>query len=157
VIRLLKLVTSIVVCQLAGFIGSLFVATNIGTWYTHIRKPFFTPPNWVFGPVWFVLYLLMGIAVYLVWSKGWYERGVKRSMVAFGQQLLLNVLWAVMFFGSRSPFMGLVVIGFLWLAIFYTMENFLKVSTNAGLLLLPYLLWVTFAAFLNLSILVMNA
>ncbi len=155
--EVLKLVASVVVCQLAGIIGSIFTASSVSTWYAALRKPSFTPPGWVFGPVWISLYALMGISAYLVWRNGLSHKAVRIALTLFVAQLVLNALWSAMFFGLRSPLAGLVDISILWVLILLTIFYFLKVSTTAGALLVPYALWVTFAAILNHSIWIMNS
>jgi benzodiazapine receptor len=152
-----KLITSIVICQLAGVIGSIFTRPAIPTWYETLEKPSFTPPNGVFSPVWIILFVLMGIAAFLVWNKGLSDEKVKIALGVFGVQLILNVLWSVMFFGLRSPLAGLIEISILWIAILLTILYFFKVSNMAGILLIPYVLWVSFAAVLNFSIWRLNA
>jgi benzodiazapine receptor len=152
----IKLVVSIVACQCAGAIGSIFTTPAIPTWYAALEKPFFNPPNWLFAPAWITLYLLMGIAAFLVWRKGLGQRGVKAALVVFLVQLVLNALWSVVFFGLKSPLWGVVVILALWVAILLTILRFFKLSTAAGALLLPYILWVSFASVLNVSIWVLN-
>jgi benzodiazapine receptor len=147
-----KLVISLGVCQLAGFIGSIFTRPAISTWYAELQKPRFTPPDYVFGPVWISLYILMGIAAFLIWRKGFHHRVVKRALAIFGVQLVLNALWSFLFFGLRSPLAGLIGIFILGVAIILTVRSFLMVSRPAGLLLSPYFLWVSFATGLNLSI-----
>jgi benzodiazapine receptor len=147
-----KLVISLGVCQLAGFIGSIFTRPAISTWYAELQKPRFTPPDYVFGPVWISLYILMGIAAFLIWRKGFHHRVVKRALAIFGVQLVLNALWSFLFFGLRSPLAGLIGIFILGVAIILTVRSFLMVSRPAGLLLIPYFLWVSFATGLNLSI-----
>jgi tryptophan-rich sensory protein len=147
---------SIAVCELAGVVGSIFTVRKIPTWYAALKKPSFRPPNWLFGPVWTVLYLLMGIAAYLIWQEGSENSAVLNAMVVFGIQLVLNVLWSAVFFGLESPFGGLIVIAALWGAILLTIIRFLPVSVAAGLLLLPYIAWVSFAAVLNVAIYVLN-
>ena len=136
----------------AGLIGSLAVADNFTTWYSTIEKPAFTPPNWVFGPVWTILYVLMGIAAFLVWQKGLGTAAVKVALTWFLVQLVLNVSWAPVFFGLHRIGLALVVITLLWAAIVTTTFYFLRVSRPAAVLLLPYLLWVSFATALNASI-----
>ena len=155
-ITIVKLVVSILVCQLAGFIGSLFTTPNIATWYAGIQKPAFNPPNWIFGPVWITLYVMMGIAAFLIWNKGWNVVGVKMALAIFLVQLILNSFWSIAFFGMHSPLTGFVVIVILWVAILVTMFSFFKMSTVAGWLLVPYILWVSFATVLNWSILILN-
>jgi tryptophan-rich sensory protein len=153
----LKLFASIVACQLAGAIGSVFTASAVLTWYDALKKPSFTPPGWVFGPAWISLYLLMGVAAFMVWSRGLDDSRVRIGLSVFIAQLLLNALWSPLFFGLRSPLAGLVDIVLLWGLIILTMIYFFKVSTAAGILLVPYILWVSFAAVLNFSILALNS
>ncbi|MBN1455900.1 MAG: tryptophan-rich sensory protein [Methanomicrobia archaeon] len=153
---LIKLIVSILVCQLAGLIGSFATSASVQTWYPTLNKPFFTPPSWVFAPVWITLYLLMGVAAYLVWRQGLDEPLVRRGLAIFGIQLILNTLWSIAFFGLRSPLAGLVVIVLLWLAILLTILTFSKISKPAAILLIPYILWVSLAALLNAAILVLN-
>lgn len=155
-INWLKLVASILVCFLAAGIGGYFTAQSIPTWYAALEKPSFSPPNWVFGPVWTLLYLLMGISAYLVWERGLGARGVKKALGVFGLQLVLNALWSIAFFGMRSPIAGFAVIVALWATILFTILEFRKVDKMAWWLLAPYILWVSFAAFLNFSIVMLN-
>jgi benzodiazapine receptor len=110
---ILKLVTSIVLCQLAGFIGSVFTTPTIPTWYKTLNKPFFTPPNWIFSPVWISLFILMGISLFFVWRRANHPQ-FKPALIFFFVQLILNILWSVAFFGLRSPLLGLIDIGLLW-------------------------------------------
>lgn len=143
------LISSIVLCELAGIVGSVFTFPSIDSWYSKLLKPSFSPPNWVFAPVWVLLYLLMGVSAYLVWEKGIKKKNVKDSLEVFGLQLVLNTLWSLVFFGLQSPFYGLIEIVLLWVAILATMVKFHKISKTATLLLLPYILWVSFAMILN--------
>lgn len=156
IINILKLVASIILCQLAGIVGSLATIPSIPTWYASLKKPFFTPPNWIFGPVWTGLYALMGISLFMVWQRRADHPQVKTAFIFFFLQLILNPIWSVAFFGLRLPLLGLIDIILLWIAILLTIQNFFKVSKMAGLLLLPYLLWVSFAALLNFSLWVLN-
>jgi len=151
-----KLIISIVICQLAGFIGSFFTRPAIPTWYAALKKPAITPPNWVFSPVWISLFTLMGISLFLVWRKGFQQPQVKIAVAIFAIQLIFNILWSVAFFGFKSPLAGLIVIVILWAAILMTILNFLKISRAAGILLMPYILWVSFAAVLNLLLFLLN-
>ncbi|MEO0113915.1 MAG: TspO/MBR family protein [candidate division WOR-3 bacterium] len=148
-ITILKLVGSIIICQLAGVIGSIFTTRSIPTWYASLKKPIFNPPNWLFGPVWTGLFLLMGIAVFLVWQKGMSFPQLKPALIVFGIQLVFNILWSILFFGLRSPFIAFIEIIILWVLILVTVLFFYPISKTAGLLLFPYLLWVSFAAILN--------
>jgi benzodiazapine receptor len=151
-----KLVVSIVACLAAGAIGSIFTRSAIPTWYVTLEKPFFNPPNWLFAPVWTLLYVLMGIAAFLVWRRGLESRQVRIALIVFLIQLVLNALWSVAFFGLESPLYGLIVIVVLWVAILFTVLRFFSISFVASVLLWPYLLWVTFAAVLNESIWLLN-
>jgi benzodiazapine receptor len=155
--EILKLTVSILVCQLAGIIGAFFTTPAIPTWYAALNKPPFTPPNWVFGPVWTTLYFLMGIAVFLIWRQGFHTPQVRTALLIFGLQLLLNVIWSLAFFGLRSPTAGVMVIVFLWTTILWTMWKFYPLSWPAAILLTPYILWVSYAAVLNISIMVLNS
>ena len=154
-IDILKLVTSVILCQIAGFLGSLFTTPAIPTWYQTLNKPFFTPPNWVFSPVWICLFVLMGISLFFVWRRPDHPQ-FKPALIFFFVQLILNVLWSIAFFGLRSPFLGLVDIVALWIAILLTIQYSFKVSKFAGVLLIPYLLWVGFASLLNFSLWILN-
>jgi benzodiazapine receptor len=154
--EVLLLLTSVLVCQLAGFIGSLATTPNIPTWYATLTKPSFTPPNWIFFPVWVSLYLLMGISAYLVWRRGWRAKGTRSALLLFLIQLILNAFWSFAFFGLHSPLFGGVIIVLLWLAILATVVVFFRRSLPAGILLLPYILWVSFAGMLNWAIFMLN-
>ena len=152
---ILKLVASVILCQIAGFLGSLFTTPAIPTWYATLRKPFFTPPNWIFSPVWISLFILMGISLFFVWQRQGHPQ-FKKALIFFFVQLILNILWSFVFFGLRLPFLGLMDIVLLWIAILLTIQTFLKVSSFAGVLLIPYLLWVGFATLLNFSLWILN-
>lgn len=147
-----KLIISIFICLFAGFIGSLFTMPAIPTWYATLQKPSFAPPNWVFFPIWTSLFIMMGISLFLVWQKGCEDKKVKTALYLFTGQLILNALWSVAFFGLRSSLLGLMEIIFLWIAILATILSFMKLSRTAAYLLIPYILWVSFAAFVNFSI-----
>jgi len=151
-----RLIISVVLCQAAGIVGSLFTTPAINSWYAGLMRPAFAPPNWVFAPVWISLYLLMGISFFIVWNVGLEKGAVRKSIIIFGIQLLLNALWSYLFFGLRSPLMGFIEIVAMWLMILLTMLSFFKISRKAGLLLVPYLAWVSIASYLNYSILVLN-
>jgi tryptophan-rich sensory protein len=154
--RIDRLIISIAICQLAGLFGAIFSYPSIPTWYTVLQKPIFIPPSWVFTPVWILLYLLMGIALYLVWDKGLESEAVRAGLLVFGVQLILNVLWSILFFGFKVPLYAFVEIVILWGAILATILKFNRVSRLAAWLLAPYVVWVTFAAFLNFSIYWLN-
>ena len=145
------LVVCLALCFGAAAIGSLFTGPAVSTWYQQIRRPSYAPPNWLFGPIWTALYAMMAIAAWLVWRKGdAASRTLPLSL--FAVQLALNTAWSPIFFGLRSFGGALVAIVALWLAILATLVAFLRVSVPAGVLLVPYLGWVSFAAVLNFSI-----
>ncbi len=150
------LIAAIVIVELIGNIGTLFTLPAIGTWYAGLVKPAFNPPNWVFAPVWTVLFALIGIALYLVWEARKKNKRARVALQAFDLQLALNVFWSFLFFGLHSPLYGLVDIVLLFLAILLTIAEFRRVSRSAAYLLIPYLLWVAFATLLNFSIWMLN-
>ena len=154
--NIVKLVISIVICQLAGVIGSVFTAKSVSTWYPALNKPVFTPPSWLFGPVWITLYALMGISLFLVWRGGLETSNARTAVGIFAIQLVLNAAWSLAFFGARSPLAGLIVILLLLAAIVLTIVRFYSISVPAGVLLVPYMVWVAFATVLNASIYVLN-
>jgi len=150
---IIRLVVACGVSLAAGVAGSLAVGgQGFTSWYATIQKPGFTPPGWVFGPVWTVLYLLMGVAAFLVWQRGLGSRIVRIALVWFLVQLALNAAWSPVFFGLHRIEPALVVIVLLWVAIVITMYHFFRLSRPAGMLLVPYLVWVSFATVLNASI-----
>jgi tryptophan-rich sensory protein len=149
----LRLIVSIGVSQLAGLIGSFFTRTELqSTWYTTLQKPSFQPPGWLFGPVWITLYTLMGIAAFLVWRKGLESKKVQLALLIFLVQLVLNTLWSILFFGMHWPLGGLFDIILLWFAILLMIFTFKDISKPAAILLIPYILWVTFALVLNFEL-----
>ena len=152
----LRLLLSIAACLLIGFLGSLVTTPSVSTWFSTINKPSFSPPNWLFAPVWTILYILMGISAYLVWNKGLEKKGVREALIIFGVQLVFNFLWSFIFFGLHQPLLAFLEIIILWLLILQTFLKFRKISSLAGYFLLPYLIWVTFAAFLNFTIARLN-
>lgn len=152
----LKLVVAVVVTQLAGIIGSLFTFSAIPTWYATLTKPELNPPSWIFGPVWTALYLLMGVSAFLIWQKGWARKDVKIALSVYGVQLVLNALWSIVFFGMQNPGLALVNIVLLFVSIVATMVLFYKISRPALYLLIPYILWVSFASYLNYAIYALN-
>lgn len=156
-IEFLKLIISILICHSAGFIGTVFTSSAIPTWYDSLKKPPFSPPNWIFGPVWTILYTLMGISAYLVWRQGINDSQIKTALIIFGVQLFLNALWSPIFFGFKAMFAALIVIIIMWIAILLTILTFFKISTVAAVLLIPYILWVSFATILNFSLWMLNS
>jgi translocator protein len=149
-----KLPLSIIACVLLGSLGSLATVTSIGSWYAGLVKPSFNPPNWIFGPVWTSLFIMMGIAFYLVWTSASEEKG--KAMKLFALQFGFNILWSFIFFGLKAPWLGLIEMIMLWVFILVTTFEFYKINRSAGNLMLPYLLWVSFAAVLNGYIAVLN-
>jgi translocator protein len=151
-----KLVGSVLLCEAVGAIGSIYTYDydSVRDWYPKLEKPSYTPPSWVFAPVWTLLYAMMGLSLYLASQRHTEEDGSvwRASRVLFGTQLALNALWSYVFFGRRAPGWALLEILFLWVAITATMLAFFKISRTAALLLLPYLLWSSFAVVLNHSI-----
>lgn len=147
-----RLVLSLAAPLAVGALSGLATAASVTVWYPTLAKPPFNPPAWVFGPVWTALYLTMGVALYLVWRVGWSRPAVRTAVLLFGVQLVLNGLWSVLFFGLRSPALALAEILVLWAAIIATAWAFRRVVPAAGMLMVPYLAWVTFAAVLNGSI-----
>jgi tryptophan-rich sensory protein len=150
------LITAILICELAGVIGSIFTSPSISGWYDKLNKPEFTPPSWLFAPAWVTLYLFMGVSAYLVWEKGARKKEVRDALSIFAVQLLLNIFWSIFFFGLRCSLCGFVEILLLWLAIVVTIIKFHKVSKPAALLFIPYILWVSFAAALNFYVWKLN-
>ena len=177
--NILKLIASIIICGFAGVFGSVFTMPEITGWYAELIKPSFNPPDWVFGPVWTILYLLMGISLFLVWKNNWkiINQIIKPSRKAWNRwseklwvgdwkkqnaiglfvlQLFFNILWSMVFFGFHSLAWGFAIILMLWFSIIYVIVNFYRISKPAAWLLVPYLLWVSFAAVLNFAIFWLN-
>jgi len=140
------------ICLFIGFLGSLATQTSIEGWYLQLNKPSFNPPNWIFGPVWSLLFVLMGIAAGIVWNKGFYHKWVQIALYHFGFQLLLNASWSLLFFGLKEPFWALVDIIVLFVVLLFTIRWFKIVNNIAAYLLVPYAIWVAFAAILNFEI-----
>lgn len=154
--KILKLGFAIIVCFAVAGIGSLFTMPSIPTWYASLSKPFFSPPNWIFGPVWTLLYFLMAISLYIVLLRGIQNKDAKKGIALFFVQLFLNVGWSYLFFFLHNPMMAFFEIMVLWLMILLTILQFKKVDKLASYLLIPYLLWVTFASVLNFSVWQLN-
>lgn len=148
----IKLVTCLAVTLGVSFAGSLYTTPAVNTWYAALRKPPFTPPAWVFAPVWIALYVMMALAAFLVWRVGARSRWVVAALIGFAVQLGLNFLWSVIFFGWKQPGWAMVDIIALWIMIAATMVLFARVSAPASWLLAPYIIWVTFASVLNFEI-----
>lgn len=155
--KILRIATVIMTCLAVGYISSIVTRENIPTWYALINKPFFTPPNWVFAPVWTLLYIMMGFAAGSVWNKiDTDEANVKKAFLFFLIQLALNALWSFLFFGLQNPFLASIEIILLWLMIFETYKQFKNIDKLAANLLLPYLVWVSYATLLTISVWYLN-
>jgi len=150
------LVVCVAVCLAAAGVGGLATSRSVATWYQTIEKPSWTPPGWVFGPVWTTLYLMMAVAAWLVWRRAGVSGG-RLALTLFAAQLVLNAAWSWLFFGLQNPGAAFVELIVLWLAIVATLVAFWRTTAPAGWLMLPYLLWVTFAGVLNFTIWRMNA
>jgi translocator protein len=152
--KVAKALVAVIGCLIIGAIGSFFTSASIPTWYASLAKPSFSPPNWIFAPVWTLLYVMMGISVFLVWEKR--DVGRRHAIKIFAIQLMLNLLWSVLFFYLRSPLAAFNEIIVLWFSIIMTIYFFYRISKPAAYLLAPYLLWVSFAAALNFAIYALN-
>ena len=150
-----KLLISVIGCELVGALATPFTISSIDTWYKYLNKPSFSPPNWIFGPVWTLLYFLMGISLFLIWKRK-QNKETKEAIKWFFIQLLLNFLWSLIFFGGHQITLAFLDIAVLLAAIYLTIKKFEKLNKIAGYLLLPYIFWVGFATILNLSILLLN-
>lgn len=151
-----KVLGAVLLCEAVGLLAGWATQTSVTTWYPTLTKPAFTPPNWVFAPVWTLLYGLMGLSAFLIWRCGLHRARVRSALAAFSVQLVLNAGWSFAFFGARSPALGLVVILFLWGALAWTLDRFFRIRPAAGWLLVPYLGWVTYALALNVAIWALN-
>ena len=152
----LALVTAIAACEGAGLVGVLVTDTGNSPWYRSLKKPSFNPPPSVFGPVWTALYAMMGVSAFLVWRNRKTSPAARPALVLFGLQLALNAIWTPVFFGFKSLGGAFAIILALWAAIAVTIDRFRRVSPVAAVLLIPYLLWVSFASVLNGSIFLLN-
>jgi benzodiazapine receptor len=150
-----KLVLCLFACLSAGLFGSIFTH-DLSGWYRNLNKPFFTPPNWIFGPVWTALYILMALSAFLIWKRGLENRPVKIAFGFFIAQLVLNALWTPLFFGLKSPLIAFLEILILWTFILVTIVRFIKLSLPAAVMLVPYILWTSYAAVLNAVIYLLN-
>ncbi len=144
-----RFIIAVTLSELAGIIGSVFTMSQIPTWYVGLMKPALNPPSWVFGPVWTILYFMMGVAAFLVWRRGGDRIQVRQALVIFGIQLVLNTLWSIIFFNAHQLLFALIWIVLLLLAIVWTIVVFARISRPAASLLVPYLAWVSFATYLN--------
>lgn len=154
--RVFNIGIAVGVCLLIGFLSSFATQSSVNDWYLTLNKPSFNPPNWIFAPVWTILYIMMGVAAGIVWAKGFHHIWVKTALYHFGFQLLFNSLWSIVFFGFKNPFWALLIILILLILILLTIKWFKVVSKTAAYLLIPYFLWVCFATMLNYRIWEMN-
>ncbi|MGC4040529.1 MAG: TspO/MBR family protein [Flavobacterium sp.] len=154
--KIVKIVLVVLVCVSLGFVSGMVTEKSVQTWFLTLEKPFFNPPNWIFAPVWTLLYIMMGIAAGLVWTSNADDKLVKKGLGFFAIQFALNMLWSYIFFGLRNPFLALIEIVLLWLMVWETFIVFRKVSKTAGHLMIPYIAWVSFATLLNASIWYLN-
>lgn len=150
----ISLLVFLAICFSVAAAGAVLTNTSVSSWYLTINKPSWTPPNWLFGPVWTSLYFMMALAVWLIWCKVGSLK--KLPLVLFGLQLFLNLIWSGLFFTLQNPKIAFIEIVFLWLSILATLISFWRIRIVAGLLLLPYILWVGYAAMLNFTIWRMN-
>lgn len=150
--KILKILLLVIVCVTVGYLSGMVTRDSITTWYPTLEKPIFNPPNWIFGPVWTLLYIMMGVAAGLVWTSNSDEKIKQKALGFFAIQFGLNALWSYLFFGLHNPLLALVEIILLWLMIFETYNLFKRIDKIAGYLFIPYLAWVSFATVLNASI-----
>jgi benzodiazapine receptor len=150
------LIGSILIPLVVGYLGAIVTLSQISTWYSTLSKPWWSPPNWLFGPIWTTLYILMGIALFLVWREGLHRRDVRFAILIFSIQLVLSLLWSVVFFSFHALFGSFIIVMLLWLAILANIIAFLIISKWAGLLLVPYIVWVSIASYLNYSVYLLN-
>jgi len=151
--KTVKIATALIVCLMVGYSASVVTRPSVETWYPTLVKPIFNPPNWIFMPMWTLLYILMAVAAGLVWDKIKEQNAeVKKALGFFLIQLTLNAIWSYLFFGLKNPMLALIEIALLWLMIYETYLKFIKINKIAGYLLIPYMAWVAFAAVLNASI-----
>jgi translocator protein len=151
-----KLIVSILAVFLAGAVGTVYTLKEITTWYVSLIKPSWTPPNWAFGPIWSTLYVLMGISLFLIWREGLERKDVKIAILVFAVQLVINVGWSIIFFATHNIIGGLVLVIILWISILINILVFYRISKPAAIILIPYLIWVTIAGYLNYTVFVLN-
>ncbi len=152
----MKLLISILVPLLVGTFSGFFTSSGVNGWYVTANKPWFNPPNWIFAPVWTALYILMGIALYLIWKSGAVKTIKQTAIILFAVQLILNFFWSFIFFKLHLPGWAFAEIILMWVMIFFTILWFGKISPAAAWLLVPYLSWVSFASVLNYAIWKLN-
>lgn len=155
--KYLRIIYCVAICLVVGYLSSITTQSSINTWYPTLIKPIFNPPNWLFAPVWTLLFIMMGIAAGMIWNHLENQKElVKKALLFFTVQLLLNALWSYLFFGLNNVLLALIEIVLLWLIIYETFYIFKKIDKKAAYLFIPYLIWVGFAAVLNGSIYYLN-
>lgn len=154
--KLTYIAIAVAICLIIGVLSSFITQSSVNDWYITLKKPSFDPPNWLFAPVWFFLYVSMGVSAGLVWAKGVHHLWVQTALYHFVFQLLLNAAWSIVFFGLKEPFWAFIVIITLLILLLLTIHWFKVVSKWAAYLLIPYLLWVGFATVLNYKIWELN-
>lgn len=154
--KTISIIAGAVICLAVGFLSGLVTAESITTWYRTLNKPFFNPPNWIFGPVWTLLYVMMGISAGIIYNMGIKKREVRTALALFLVQLFLNGIWSILFFGFQNPLAAFIEIVILWIVILITIIKFYKIRHSAAYLMIPYILWVSFATVLNYSIWILN-
>lgn len=154
--KVTKILLFTFLCLAIGYISGMTTRDAISDWYVFLTKPPFTPPNWLFAPVWTSLYLIMGISAGVVWHQGWNRKEVKLALGIFGAHLVLNTLWTQLFFGFQTPFWAMIEIILLWISILWYSIHFYRIKKWTGLIQLPYLIWVSFASVLNAAIVYLN-
>ena len=154
--KIWRFIAALILCEGAGAIGTIFTISAIPAWYSHLNKPVFSPPNWLFGPVWTILYALLAVCLFILWNKISQNKKAKTAVCLFLGSLFLNAIWTPIFFGLRNPIAGFVVIILMWLSINAMIFYFYKIDKTASLILISYWCWVTFASVLNLAIVILN-
>ena len=152
-----KLIIAVAIPVAVGATSGFFTVTGVESWYQSINKPLWNPPDWIFGPVWTTLYILMGIALYLVWNSDTSSALKRTAITLFSIQLIFNFFWSFIFFNQQQIGWALVEIIMMWIAILLTIFSFAKISTAAAWLLVPYICWVSFATVLNYTIWNLNS
>jgi len=152
----LKLVLCIIGVELVGILSSFLSLGSLDIWYSSLIRPSFNPPSWIFGPVWTILYAMIGASLYFFMMSKGKKKDKKTAYWIFGIQILLNFIWSPIFFGMHNIFLAVIVIALLWLAIIFTFLAFYKISKTSAWLLVPYWFWVSFASILNFSLWMLN-
>ena len=150
-------IISLLITLGVGAVASYFTIPQVKSWYLTLHKPSFNPPNWLFGPAWFLLYVMIAIAAYIIWIRRSSEPKYLNARIAYFVQLFLNFSWSIVFFGMHQVLSALIIIVLLWVSIVLTIRAFGKINKTAARLLIPYLLWVSYACMLNAAIFMLNS